>query len=161
MLRVNVMDFEARLKRLERTNRLLLLSLAIAAIALWCTASTHVSAAQHPADIVANSIQAHSISVVNPTGKQGVKIEVGDDGMVSIAMTDVRGKQTISLLSDPDGKPSICLAYRNVCRVVVGDVYRENRREFSIQLRNNAGNSVWMPATANAIATTERGSSSK
>ncbi len=155
------MDFETRITRLERTNRLLLLLLAATAITFWCTASTHVSAAQHPADIVANSIQAHSISVINPTGKQGVKIEVGDDGMVSIAMTDVRGKQTISLLSDPDGKPSICLAYRDVCRVVIGDVYRENQREFSVQLRNNAGNSVWMPASANPRATIERDSSSK
>jgi hypothetical protein len=155
------MNVEDRLKRLERTNGLLLLLLAITAITFWCTASSHVSAAQHPGDIVARSIETRSLSVVNPTGKQGVKIEAGDDGMVTIAMTDVSGKQTISLLSDPDGKPSVCLAYRNACRVVIGDVYRKNQREFSIQLRNKTGDSVWMPATANPVAAVGRGNASK
>jgi hypothetical protein len=155
------MDIENRLKRLERANGLLLLLLAITAIAFWCTASSHVSAAQHPADIVANSIETRSLAVVNPTGKQGVKMAVGNDGMVSIGMTDVNGKLTVSLLSDPDGKPSICLSYRNVCRVVIGDVYRENQREFSVQLRNKAGNSVWMPATTNPIAAAGRENSGK
>ncbi len=155
------MEIENRIKRLERTNGLLMLLLAITAIAFWCNASRRVSAAQHPEDIVANSIETRSLAVVNPTGKQGVKIAVGDDGMVSIGMTDVNGKLTVSLLSDPDGKPSICLSYRNVCRVVIGDVYRENQREFSVQLRDKAGNPVWMPATANPVAAAGRSSSSK
>jgi hypothetical protein len=153
------MDIEQRLKRLERTNRLLLLLLAIAAITLWCTTGGHVNAAQRPANIVANSIETRSLAVVNPTGKQGVKIEVGDDGMVSVEMTDVNGKESIGLLSDPSGKPSICLAYQSVCRVVIGDVYRASQRELSVQLRDNAGDPIWMPAIQNSMAVARRGSS--
>lgn len=156
------MDIESRLQALERTNRLLLLLLAMTVAMLWSTASSsHVSAAQHPEDIVASSIEARSLAVVNPTGKQGVKISVGDDGMVSIAMTDVSGKGTIGLLSDPDGKPSICLAYRNVCRVVIGDAYRGNQRELSVQLRDEAGNPVWTPTTPNPVTTSGQGGLSK
>jgi hypothetical protein len=147
------MDIEARLKRLERTNRLLLLLLAIAAITFWRTASSlHVDAAPQPGDIVASSIETRSLAVVNPTGKQGVKIAVGDDGMVSLEMTDVNGRESIGLLSDPDGKPSVCLAYRNVCRVVIGDVYRGSQREISVQLRSRDGKPIWMPAAPNPIA---------
>jgi hypothetical protein len=153
------MDIEKRLKRLERTNRLLLLLLVITAITFWCTAGRNVNAAQQPVNIVANSIETHSLAVVNPTGKQGVKIAVGDDGMVSLEMTDVNGKESIGLLSDPSGKPSICLAYQNVCRVVIGDVYRANQRELSVQLRNSAGDPIWMPATQNPMAVTRHGDS--
>ena len=145
------MDIERRLKRVEWTNHLSLVLLIIAVIALWHNSSNDVNAANHPGDIVANSIETRSLAVVNPTGKQGVTIAVGDDGMVSIGMTDVNGKGTISLLADPDGKPSICLAYRNVCRVVIGDVYRGNQREFSVQLRDKAGNAVWMPEAGNPV----------
>lgn len=145
------MDIESRLRRLERINGLLIVLLITAAITLWFTAGSNVSAAVQPGKIVAKAIETRSLAVVNPTGKQGVKIAVGDDGMVSIGMTDVSGKGTVSLLSDPDGKPSICLAYRNVCRVVIGDVYRGNQREFNVELRDKAGNSIWMPNIANPV----------
>ena len=117
-----------------------------------------------PGSLNSRSIAPNSganIFGVNPTGRQGVKIAVGDDGMVSLEMTDVSGKESIGLLSDPDGKPSVCLAYRSVCRVVIGDVYRKNQRELSVQLRNNVGNSIWMPATANPIVAAAPGNSSK
>lgn len=152
------MDIESRLKKLERTNRVLIAALFGVLAATATTAVVgHVHAQGRARKIVADSIETRSLAVVNPTGKQGVKIAVGDDGMVSIGMTDVSGKGTVSLLSDPDGKPSICLAYRNVCRVVIGDVYRGDQRELSIQLRNSSGNPVWMPATPNPIATAARG----
>jgi hypothetical protein len=149
------MDIETRFKRLERANRLLLLLLAIAAVGFWSAMSGHnVNAAQRPRNIVANSIETHSLAVVNPTGKQGVKIAVGDDGMVSLEMTDVNGKESIGLLSGPDGKPSICLAYRNVCRVIFGEVYRGNQSEMSVQLRDHDANPIWMPVTPNPIVAT-------
>lgn len=156
------MDIETRLKRVERTNRLLLLLVAIAAIAFWSVASGgNVNAAQQPVNIVANSIKTRSLDVVNPTGRQGVKIAVGDDGMVSLEMTDVNGKESIGLLSDPDGKPSICLAYRNVCRVVIGDVYRGNQREMSVQLRNRDAHPIWMPTTPNPLMVAPHDDSSR
>lgn len=150
---VNVVNIENRLKRLERANRFLLLLIAAMAVALWSVAAGHVSAAQNPQNIVANSIKTHSLSVVNPTGKQAVTIAVGDDGMVSLGMTDVNGKETIGLLTEANGEPSICLAYKgSVCRIVIGEVQRGNQREFSIQLRNADGKPGWMPATANPVA---------
>lgn len=159
------MDIETRLRRLERTNRFLLLLLIIAIGIAWYsawTANSHVSAAQHPANIVANSIETRSLSVVNPTGKQGLYVSVGDDGIVTLLITDAKGEETIGLGSvNTVGEPSICLAYRNVCRVVIGDVYRGNQREFSVQLRDKDGNPVWMPATENPVAAAPRGSSRK
>lgn len=157
------MDIETRLRRLERTNCLLLFLLAVTAIAFWWTASGHVSAAQQPTNIVANSVETHSLIVDNPSyGKQAFKVTVGDDGIVTLLITDVKGEETIGLGSvNPVGEPSICLAYRNVCRVVLGDVYRGNQEEMSVQLRDKAGNPIWMPATANPVAAAGRRSSSK
>lgn len=157
------MDIENRLKRLERTNRLLLFLLAIAAIAFWCTASDHVSAAQHPANIVADSVETHSLTVDNPSyGKQALRVTVGDDGIVTLLITDVKGEETIGLGSvNSVGEPSICLGYRNVCRVVIGDVYRGNQEELSVQLRDKVGNPIWMPATANPVASVGRGNANR
>jgi len=151
------MNFESRLKRLEWTNRFLLVLLPI----VWCAAISHVNADSRPRKIVADSIETGSLAVVNPTGKQGVKIEVGDSGMVSLEMTDVTGKESIGLLSVPSGEPSICLAYEGKCRVVIGDVYRENQRELSVQLRDKAGSAVWMPGTANPVRNSQQASVSK
>ena len=141
------MDIESRIRRLEWTNRSLIFLLSIALI-LWMTAG-HVSAGSSAKRIVADAVETRSLSVVNPTGKQGVKIAVGDSGMVSIEMTDVNGREALGLLSVSSGEPSLCLAYQGKCRVVIGDVYRGTQHEFSVQLRDKAGNSVWMPETAN------------
>jgi hypothetical protein len=112
---------------------------------------SHVSADSRPRNIVADSVETRSLAVINPTGKQGVKIAVGDSGMVSLEMTDVNGKESIGLLSTSSGEPVICLAYNGKCRVVIGDVYRGNQREFSVQLRDKAGNAVWMPEAGNPV----------
>jgi len=111
----------------------------------------HVDAAGHSRKIVAESIETRSLAVVSPYGKQRLTIDVGDSGMVGLGINDVNGKESISLLSAPSGEPSICLAYEGRCRVVIGDVYRGNQREFSVQLRDKAGNPVWMPDTANPV----------
>lgn len=144
------MNLEDRLKRLERINTVLVLfCLALAIFAFWYAANGRVAAAQQLPNIVANSVKARSLAIINPTGKQSLTISVGDDGMVGLEVTNVRGEESIGLLSDPDGKPSLCLAYQNVCRVVLGDVYRGQQRELSIQLRNDLGQSVWMPNRPN------------
>src|ERR1035441_9168675 len=96
-----VMDIESRLKRLEWTNRFLFVLLPI----VWCAAMSHVSADSRPRNIVADSVETRSLAVINPTGKQGVKIAVGDSGMVRLEMTDVNGKESIGLLSTSSGEP--------------------------------------------------------
>lgn len=113
-------DIDTRLRRLERANRaLLFLLLAAATVGLWAGLGTRrVRAATGPRNIVANSIVARSISVVDPFGKPGLQIQVGADGMVALAVTDEKGQEAIGLLADPGGHPGICLAYQNVCRVV-------------------------------------------
>ena len=156
------MNTENRLKRLERINVFLLFFLAIMAITFWCTVSSHVNAAEHSSVIVANSIETRSLAVVNPTGKQGVKVAVGDDGMVSIGMMDVNGKETIGLLTEANGEPSICLASKgSVCRIIIGEVQKGNQREFSVQLRDKAGNPVWMPTTTNPVTIDGPGNASR
>jgi hypothetical protein len=148
---VYVMDVESRLKRLERTNRLLVTLLVLFVVVVGFNIGSRVDAATstEKKDIVANSVTTRSLAVVNPTGKQVVKIEVDDDGMVGVGVADADGEETIDLLSDPSGTPSICLSYHHVCRIVIGDVYRGNQREFSVQLRNKDKKTVWMPGVAN------------
>jgi hypothetical protein len=154
------MDLENRLRRLERTNRLLLVLLAITATTFVCAASDHgARLAQRPATIVADSVVTRSLAVVNPTGKQGLRIAVGDDGMVVLGITDAKGKETIGLISEPDANPTLCFAYRKVCRVVIGGVYRGLQPEMSVQLRDSLGHPIWMPGAANPLAGLRRGTS--
>lgn len=143
------MDIENRLRRLERRNRCLLILLALI---VGYEATSYVNAGEHPQRIIADSVQTHSLSVVNPYGKQAVTIEVGDTGMVSLGVSDAEGQETIGLLSTPSGEPSICLAYGGKCRIVIGEVYRGNQPELSMQLRDKNGHSIWMPETANAFS---------
>jgi hypothetical protein len=156
------MDFENRLKRLEWMNRFLIGLLSAVLIVAWSTASGHVNGASRTSKVVANSVVTHSLTVDNSTGKQAVTVDVGDDGMVSIGMTDVNGKETIGFLVDSAGNPSICLADKGTpCRIVIGDVYRGSQRELNIQLRDKDGTSVWMPPTANPIAAAGHDNSGK
>jgi len=140
------MDIEHRIKRLERTNHALWVLLLLTA-GIW-TAS-HARAANKGPDIIANSIRTKSLYVTNPYGKQGVQLEVGDSGIVSLTITDPNGKQSIALLSDPSGRPIMCLYFQGKCRLALGDVYRGDSRELNLQLRGGDGQIVWMPDARN------------
>ena len=108
------------------------------------------NAEAHPRKIIADSVETHSLSVVNPYGKQGVEIHVGDTGFVTLDMLDTQGRESISLLTTPSPEPSICLGYKGKCRIAIGDVYRGDQRQMSIQLRAKDGKTVvWMPETTN------------
>ena len=97
------MDIETRLRRLELTNRLLLTLLLL--IAVYSTIGK-VNAEGHPRRIIADSVETHSLSVVNPYGKQGVTIDVGDSGMVGLGFSDV---QTESNRSPYSQRPRVNL----------------------------------------------------
>jgi hypothetical protein len=143
---VNKMDIEERLRRLEWKNRLYSILLAI--IGAYAGIG-YVGAEDHTAKVVADSVVTRSLSVVNAYGKHGVKIDVGDSGIVSLGLYNVKGKSTISLFNEADGLPSICLEDGNTCRIVIGEVYRGTKPEFSLQLRDKNGEPIWMPETPN------------
>ena len=145
------MDIEKRLRRLELTNRLLI---ALVLIALAGATTGYVKAARSPGTIVADSVVTHSLRVVNSYGKQGVEIAVGDDGMVGLDFTDSSGRQTLGLLSDPAGSPTICLDDQHTCRVAIGLIYRDNCPELNIQLRNKDGAPIWTPKIVNPFTPT-------
>jgi hypothetical protein len=143
------MDVERRLRRLEWTNRFLMVLLLIG---IGSGAVGYVNAQGHAGKIVASSIETRSLKVDDPGyGKQGLEVSVGDDGIVGLSITDVKGELVVGLSSvNPVGEPVLCLSYEDVCRVAIGDVYRGNQREFNVQLRDRHGNPIWMPSTANA-----------
>lgn len=145
------MDIEKRLRRLEWTNRVLF---ALVLIAVAGATTGYVKAARSPGKIVADSVVTRSLKVVNPYGKQGVEIAVGDDGMVGLDFTDTSGRQTLGLLSDPAGSPTICLDDQHTCRVAIGYVSRHNCPELNLQLRNKNGDPIWMPKTVNPFTPT-------
>jgi len=142
------MDIERRVRRLEWTNRVLIVLLVIA---IGRGAIAYAQAQGHTGKIVASSIETRSLKVDDPSyGKQGLEVSVGDDGMVGLSITDVKGELTVGLSSvNPVGEPTLCLSYRNVCRVAIGVAYRGNQPEFNVQLRDEHGNTIWMPGTTN------------
>lgn len=142
------MDIERRLRRLEWTNRFLMVLLLLG---IGSGAIGYVNAQGHAGKIVASSIETRSLKVDDPAyGKQGLEVSVGDDGIVSLSITDVEGELTAGLSSvNPVGEPALCLSYQGTCRVVIGAVYRGNQPEFNVQLRDKHGNPIWMPGTAN------------
>ncbi len=145
------MNVEKRMKQLEWVNGILLVSFIGMGIIFYISNIKHVKASDSLPNIVANSIKTHSLTVDNPTGKQGITMAVGDDGMVVIGLNNVNGHGTIDMLTESDGKASLCVAYKNICRIVVGNVYRGTKDEFSIQLRNDKGKSIWMPPISNPV----------
>ncbi len=151
------MNIEKRMKQLEWVNGALIVSLMGMGIVFYFSNIRHAKASESLPNIVANSITTHSLNVDNPTGKQGITMAVGDDGMVDIGLNNVNGHGSIDLLSDPSGRSSLCLAYKNVCRIVIGDVYRGTQEEFSIQLRNDHGKSIWMPSMSNPVLNRQNG----
>lgn len=153
------MEIEGRLRKLERTNRLLVaVTLAALLAAAWTAVTGHANAEGHTGRIVADSIETRSLTVDNPAyGKQTLRVTVSDDGMVTLLVTDVKGEATFSLGSvNPVGEPSVCLDYRGVCRVAIGAVYRRDQPEFSIQLRDKHGRTIWMPRTVNRYTLTSK-----
>ncbi len=141
------MDLETRVQRLERTNRLLLVLLLVTGA---YSVIGRASAASDPKKIVADSVETRSLAVVNPYGKQALRISVSDDGMVGLGLSDVSGKEALSLLLTSAGEPSVCVGYHDSpCRIVIGDVSRDHRRELSIQLRDEKGNPIWTPPVSN------------
>lgn len=142
------MSIEGRLRRLEWTNRILL---ALVAVMLASAAMVHVHAQVPHRKIVADSIETRSLVVDNPAyGKQALRVTVGDDGIVTLSITDVKGEETFSVGSvNPVGEPTLCMDYRGVCRVAIGAIEPGNRPEFSVQLRDKHGHAIWMPKAPN------------
>lgn len=145
------MDIEQRVRRLEITNRVLS---ALVLITVAGATVGYVKAAGSPGRIVADSVVTHSLKVINPYGKQGVEIAVGNDGMVGLDFTDTNGRQTLGLLADPAGSPILCLDGQHTCRVAIGLVYRHNCPELNIQLRDESGHTIWMPGVVNRFTPT-------
>lgn len=140
-----IMNVEDRITRLERTNRLLWLSLfGSIGVLIICGATL-----PYRGDIVAKSIKTRSLYVSNPYGKQGLQVEVGDTGMVDLTITDPHGAQTIAIGTEANGTPSICLSSAKHCRVTIGDAYRGNSREMTFQLLDQKNRIVWMPPKRN------------
>lgn len=140
------MDIERRIRRLEWTNRLLFASLLMVAA---YAATGFVDAAAPAGKIVADSVVTHALHVVSPYGKQSFDVEIGDSGVVDVALNGSDGKSTLNLLLEADGSPSMCVSDGHTCRIVIGSVSRNNQREISIQLRDKNGHTIWMPDVAN------------
>jgi hypothetical protein len=147
------MDIERRIKRLEYTNRVLW---TLFLLTFGILSTNYAGAANKRTDITANSIKTSSLFVANRYGKQGVHIEAGDSGLVSLTITDANGKQSVALLSDPSGRPMVCLSYGGKCRLALGDVYRGDNRELNFQLRDKQGKIIWMPDALNPAPSASR-----
>lgn len=71
--------------------------------------------------------------------------------MVTLALTNPQGKQTIALGTDPSRLPAVRVGTGGPCRVILGDVDRGRAREMSLQLRDKNGRAIWMPQARNAL----------
>ena len=140
------MDIETRLRKLEWMNRVLITLLVVCA---GYTTMIYLHSEEESRSVTADSIQTRSLSVVNTYGKQGFKIDTGDSGTVALTFSGTKGKITVGLVISPSGDPNFCLFYAGVCRIALGEVYRSNQRELSIQLNDKEGHPIWMPETPN------------
>ena len=153
------MNIESRLKRLERTNRFLFaLLFVILLVGAGSVTNRQVDAKGRTSRIVADSIETRSLTVDDPAyGKQALRVTVGDNGTVTLSITDVKGKETFGVGSvNPVGEPTLCLGYRGVCRVAIGAVERGDRPEFSVELRDKHGRTIWMSKTPNPYVPSRR-----
>jgi hypothetical protein len=138
------MNLEERIARLERSNRLL--GAALGALVL-VAAVVVLGGAASDRRITADHIDAHSITVLSPDGKNRVDIYASSDGFAGIGLAGLDGKATATMMVLPSGVPSLCLTDKTTCRVVLGDVSGARNGSGlaipSIQTRNAAGEAVW------------------
>ncbi len=138
------MNLEERIARLERSNRVLggLLGAVVLVAALVVLAG-----AASDRRITAEHIDAHSITVLSPDGKNRVDVYATSDGFAGIGLAGLDGKSTATMMVLPSGVPSLCLSDKTTCRVVLGDVSGARNGSGSdmpsLQTRNAAGEAVW------------------
>ena len=144
------MDIETRLRRLERTNRVLWAMLLLAV----CIASTgYAVAAGRGKNLKVDSVTTHALYVTNPYGKHGVTITTGDTGYATIGMTNPDGGGVLSLQSDPAGNATLCVAFHGVCRVLLGALVRGKSPEMTVELWDAEGKTVAYSSTGSSAQT--------
>jgi hypothetical protein len=138
------MDLEGRIFRLERSNRIL--SAALGAVVI-VAAVVVLGGAASDHRITADHIDAHSITVLSPDGKNRVEVFATSDGFAGLGLAGLDGEPTVTMMVSPSGVPSLCLSDKTTCRVVLGDVSGARNGSGSIipsiQTRDAAGEAVW------------------
>jgi hypothetical protein len=137
------MNLEERVARLERSNRALVLTSGAVVLVAGVALLTAAGGDRH---IAVDHIDAHSISVLSPSGKNKVVLYATEDGFAGVALAGLSGKPTATLMALPSGVPAMCLSDGTACRVVLGDVSgarNTHESDLSIQTRNAGGDAVW------------------
>ena len=133
-----------RVAQLEKHNKLLF-ALTAGVTLIFGTILLTGAARQ-----VEERLVARSVEVVGESGKNAASLAATRDGWVILSFKDLEGDQKATLTMSPSGKPALTFFSKQHARLDLGVVDGRSGEEFSIELRDASGKTVWQPAITNA-----------